>query len=894
MIDRVGSSAVPVEAQARSRHRLHWLPLAGVLLLLALIVVPPFINIGRFRRSIVSSISAGLGRPVEASGVELQLFPQPGFVLHNLTVSEDPTFGAEPVMMAETVTADLRASTLWHARVEIASLRFDAPSVNLVRNAEGEWNFESLLRNSPALKPRGTAASEQPGRRLPFPYVEATGARINFKLGPEKLPFSLEKADLALWKESRHEWRLRIKARPVRTDLTVMDAGQIRGEGTLMTGGPLMDAPIHASVEWRRVQLGEINRLLKGEDKGWRGTLDWTVFAQGKLSDVTLQSNLSVEEFHRAEFIPAAEMDLSADCNVRYARYEPQLNSLECNAPIGNGLLALRSSGNPEPGSGKRPSVKISLQRVPAESFFDLLRHLNAGVPADMSGSGEINGEADCEWDGLAAPRACTGAIRSPQIRLELAGVDRPLVLSPLLIKSSMESHQAVQPTWNLSPLHVSMGGASPATITGSMTSAGCVLSIDGVADLAQLARAGESLKLPIVSGEVQSMRGGAQMALSFASTWMPRVDLESLPASVDLNQSANLVSSHWAGSVQVRNATLRLGLFPVPLQLTSAQIKLMPSAVEWNALEGSFAHIPFSGSIHWQTPCVASNSTCTRSFTLHTPNLNAGHFESALHDSQSESNLLSLINPWAGAAPQLPEISGTVSADVLSAGQVSLKDAVLTLRMKGRRADLMGISGAVFGGTISGAEGESPTPDTLTQVPTGSIQWGDGAPVYSLRAVLRNIQPDRVGAMWNESWGTGTANLLLDLRTRGWSAAELAKNASGKFKAEWLNGSLAGSTGGPREAAVGNFRRWSAQGLIRDQALVFTSSQMVPRRDLHRAGSAPLPSQSVTGTVDFTRVLDLRLKPSGISITGPISMPVVQSPAAAAMNTDDDQHIQP
>src|SRR5665213_3435491 len=238
-------------AGSTSRQRRHQFFAAVALLLLALIVVPPFININRFRRSIVHSISAGLGRPVEASAVELELFPRPGFVLHNLTVTEDPAYGAEPVMMAQTVTASLRASTLWHRRVEIASLRFDSPSVNLARNVQGHWNFESLLRNSPALRPRSprvSTSSSMFNMPLPFPYVEATDARINFKLASEKLPFSLEKADLAVWKESGNHWRLRIKARPVRTDLTVMDAGQIRGEGTLMTGGVLMSSPVRANI----------------------------------------------------------------------------------------------------------------------------------------------------------------------------------------------------------------------------------------------------------------------------------------------------------------------------------------------------------------------------------------------------------------------------------------------------------------------------------------------------------------------------------------------------------------------------------------------------------------------------------------------------------------------
>jgi uncharacterized protein involved in outer membrane biogenesis len=159
--------------------------LAALALLVLTIVVPPFVNINRFRHSIVQSISAGLDRPVYANSVELTLFPRPAFVLHHLTVADWPEYGAEPVITAETVTASLRASTLWHRRVEIASLHFDQPSVNLARDSEGEWNFESLISNSPVLRLSGnsTSGASSSTSPPPFPYVEATDARINFKRG---------------------------------------------------------------------------------------------------------------------------------------------------------------------------------------------------------------------------------------------------------------------------------------------------------------------------------------------------------------------------------------------------------------------------------------------------------------------------------------------------------------------------------------------------------------------------------------------------------------------------------------------------------------------------------------------------------------------------------------
>ena len=108
-----------------------------VLALLLLVVLPPLISVNRFRRQIAASIGLSLGRPVHMDSVTLQMLPFPGFTLNNFVVTEDPAFGAEPVIRANTVQARLRWRSLWHRRVEFSRITLDAPSVNLVHLPDG-------------------------------------------------------------------------------------------------------------------------------------------------------------------------------------------------------------------------------------------------------------------------------------------------------------------------------------------------------------------------------------------------------------------------------------------------------------------------------------------------------------------------------------------------------------------------------------------------------------------------------------------------------------------------------------------------------------------------------------------------------------------------------------
>ena len=116
---------------------------------LAVLIVPPLVSIGRYKSQVTQLISASLGRPVRLSSVNLRLLPWPGFVLTDLTVEEDPDFGGEPVLHANTVTASIRLLSLWRGRLEISSISVDEASLNLVRTKEGR------LESGPALSHRG-------------------------------------------------------------------------------------------------------------------------------------------------------------------------------------------------------------------------------------------------------------------------------------------------------------------------------------------------------------------------------------------------------------------------------------------------------------------------------------------------------------------------------------------------------------------------------------------------------------------------------------------------------------------------------------------------------------------------------------------------------------------
>src|SRR5579875_3606636 len=112
-----------------------------LVIVLLLMLLLPMINVSRFQHRISQSLSQSLGHTVHVDSVTLNLLPLPGFTFTNFVVDEDPAFGSEPIIRANSVRATLRLTSLWRRRIEFSTISFDQPSVNLVHLSNGKWNM---------------------------------------------------------------------------------------------------------------------------------------------------------------------------------------------------------------------------------------------------------------------------------------------------------------------------------------------------------------------------------------------------------------------------------------------------------------------------------------------------------------------------------------------------------------------------------------------------------------------------------------------------------------------------------------------------------------------------------------------------------------------------------
>jgi AsmA protein len=581
---------VPSELGSAPGLRRRFVVLSIVLLVFAVLaLVPPLFNVSRFQRRVALNIAASLGRQVHFDRVALSLLPLPGFTLENFVVEEDPAFGSEPILRADTVRVNLRMSSLWHRRVEFSKISLAEPSVNLVHRPDGAWNLQSILLHAFSIE---AAPTSQPyaGPAPRFPYVEATGARINFKLNQEKAPVSLTEADFALWLPEPRHWRFRLEAHPARTDMAPSDTGSVRMEGDLGQTNfapaahitTLAQIPLDVHGNWEEAQLGGISRLVLGRDAGLRGDLTISFTVDGALGRAAIATDINLAHGRRADFIPPRLLTLEATCNAIASDAFHAFSSIECHWPPADSSdpSILIATGNvPDIRNPSVSSANITVPALSAATLLDWLGVITPYPPTGLQPTGTLAGTL--AWSGPDASVGSTPLAPTPGLtnrastgelsgELEFSGgsvlisPDRGAIpLNDIVLRSrspkasvNPQSHaqtpnvsnssDAGSPGFELLPITLPLGGRQPAVLEGYFDARGYTLHLTGNVLGSELAGLGHAI--PQFGGGLdeallQMTDSQAEPCPAGESGCAPDAALPSHPIRVDLT-----ATREWGG----------------------------------------------------------------------------------------------------------------------------------------------------------------------------------------------------------------------------------------------------------------------------------------------------------------------------------------------------------
>ncbi|MGD0893390.1 MAG: AsmA family protein [Terracidiphilus sp.] len=834
------------QRQGSKRGRL-WLALALVLALLAIATVPPFVSVTRYKSRITQLIAASLGRPVRLSSVELRLLPRPGFVLTDLTVEEDPAYGAEPVLHANTVTASIRLLSLWRGRMEISRISVDEASLNLVRMGTGRWNLDTLFGTA-AAQARGGAGLLPAGHKVPLPYLEATNSRINIKNGSEKLPFSLVSTDVSFSQEEPGDWRIRLRGQPARTDvsLDLADTGIVQLDATVRKAAELRQMPVTLDLQWKEAQLGQLSRLVIGSDSGWRGALTGQLHLDGTADSAQVKMRLTAAGVHRAEFAPAAPMDFDANCGFTYHYPTRALEKLLCDSPLGDGHIRLAGELPGEQtgqltGEEPAPKLSVELDKIPVAAVLDALRTVRSGFGPGLVAKGLVSGKISyavetkegeapekivrsrarakrAQPSTEAAPGPLTGSLTVEGFQLGGDGLREPitvpkLVLEPVMTGASQKAkagkagapvgaESSPGPAALVATMAVPAGGTSPLAVTTRLAVSGYQVSVKGQAAIAR-ARELAHVAGMADAGILDGLAGDAvQVDLNAEGPWLAPVDVtaDHLSGTVSLH-NVNWKADYLANHVEIAQATLRLD--------TSGE----NGAIRWDPVVFSYGPVKGTATVNLPETC-ATGQTCKPAFTLQFGTLDAAALQAAILGAREKGTLLSelIAKLKPASAPVWPELEGSVKADSLILGPVTLAKPEATLRISTTGAEITGLDAGILGGRVHGS---------------GTLHTGD-KPSYELEGQFEKLSPAEVGKLLGLRWSGGTMDADGKVELSGFTDKALTSSAAGTVHLAWRHGVMSvPATAGHDSAGTTRFERWTAEAAIANGAITLKKNEL-------------------------------------------------------------------
>jgi hypothetical protein len=274
-----------------------WIVFFLIFLWLADFGVSLLIRHTRLQRRLTGRLESVFGRSVEVGRYDFSLWGGPTLEAQSVTFGEDPRFGQEYFLRADSLTVRLRWQSFFRGHMELGAIALEHPSLNLVRNEEGDWNVAEWLPKSAA----GAALSSSTAPAVRFGRIDVASGRINFKRGDEKLPFALTDVNGYIEPDRSGRWTLNLEAVPARAAVLLQQAGTIRVSGHV-GGTSSRLRPAVLDLAWDDASLSDLLHLAHGYDFGVRGDLELVVHAETEGDSWVLQGRAELRRLHRWDF----------------------------------------------------------------------------------------------------------------------------------------------------------------------------------------------------------------------------------------------------------------------------------------------------------------------------------------------------------------------------------------------------------------------------------------------------------------------------------------------------------------------------------------------------------------------------------------------------------------
>jgi hypothetical protein len=838
----------------RTRRWLAGLLIAVLVFVTMEIVLDRVVASHRAQKYLTARLEQAFGRTVEVSYFDLRWFPIPAITAHSVTIGEDPRFGREYFLRADSVTAGLRWRGLFTGRLELGTVELSQPSLNLVRNPDGLWNVGSWLPppGSSAPKTSGAKATRVGGQ---LSKIEIDGGRVNFSRGLDRRPFALVELAGSIEQESHGRWKIDLSAQPARAIVHLQETGILHVTGEIAGTSARLN-PADLTVTWNGVSVADAFRLALGNDPGVRGNLALQLTAHSESApdgaaaaparwDLSLSGR--VEGLHRWDMASRSDNpSLSVRAEGAWVSGASQMNVRQLLVEAPNSSVA--GAGAVDWSDGINPDLHMNSFGVAFADLFAWYRAFQPGVSDAMAADGFLKGNSDIKgWPAKVG----AGEVTSEGVAFNLSGV-RLIKSAPIHARFDSRGAIDLSPViWTIEPIaspESESAAEAPRTKGASDT-----LKLD-----ARLFPADNgSAKKPVtprwayeigLSGEFAHMERFLAVARAFGRQFNIGWDAEG-GLSGELRWLGNLHEQFPkpSGAITPHELALKLPLLNRPIELENARVDLggRDRRVTISSAEALGAH--------WQGIITRRDGPSPWEFDLVADHLDAAELDRWLGPRARPGWIARLFTPQKPGVPAQIPTSGAL-AMVRAHGTISVETFALTplvaqkvhaqVDLRGRTVNITQFDAKVDGGSVAGSLLASLESD----------------PNYRLDATITNVSAAELAASSAELRGRVSGQMTGELRLtmHGVGRENLLDSIKGAGRVSLANGAIrdldlsGAETATPHDEAKGQFSLLSA-GFSVDVREIHLEKILLQDDKETLEG---------VGTADFTRAMRIELWP--------------------------------
>ncbi len=420
----------------------------AIVLIVAVLIFAATFNVNQYHGLIQSQLEQRLGRQVSLGDMHLGVFP-PRFEVQNVSVGDDPRFNAQkPFVEAQRLDVSVKLLPLLRKQVEVNTLTLERPSVDLIKNKQGVWNFASIGQAQPGA-PSTPAPEKRPANRPPS-KSSAQPAPNGSTPSSSSQQFSLGK--LVIKDGQVAVTDLQTSPRPAVYDhidvtltnfapgepFTIDAAAHLPGAGSQEVrlqgkGGPMVQndpaaTPFHGTLNLKQVNIAGLSKFLNSPAlAGTDGTITGQTEIHSESGTISARGKTNIQNIKMKGNNLGYPITADYDVSDNVAR--SLLTIRQGNVQLGSTPFSVTGTMDSKP-TPAQINLNLKANNVAMTELAKLAAASGAALAPGTNVTGTVN--ADVNARGAADKPALNGTVTAQNLKMTGKDVAQPVQIQAI------------------------------------------------------------------------------------------------------------------------------------------------------------------------------------------------------------------------------------------------------------------------------------------------------------------------------------------------------------------------------------------------------------------------------------------------------------------------------